>query len=167
MAYGHGDKSLLRRAIAIGQEMLTTGKHDSLVYLREQWCRATNTLVQAVWQPEPLVQREPAVLEALLLAEQKAFIGLNKAYVEKARLAVASAVAANANRYLERLVGKAMHCASRVPAQEAKASNRKSGQPKREPRVWFNVNQALATAEVFSTAGPHPAPEGPALRPPP
>ena len=86
MAYVHGDKSLLRRAIAIGQEMLTTGKHDSLVYLREQWCRATNTLVQAVWQPEPLVQREPAVLEALLLAEQKAFIGLNKAYVEKARL---------------------------------------------------------------------------------
>ncbi len=95
MAYGKGDKNVFRRSIPSGKTMLdpgmlTAGKMGDLLIIRRKFLAAANSFVDAAFLPEPLAStRNGEDVHAVLTALQKNMdIGFNKAYVEKARLAL-------------------------------------------------------------------------------
>jgi hypothetical protein len=117
MAYGNS-KNLQRRAIPTGKTPLDSidipsGKLTDLNILRERYLDAANAFVDAVFTGEPLAGTlSNEDIYDRLLAKQKELTGLNKAYVEKARLAVPIAIRQVEERYLNRLYGRLLHCAS-------------------------------------------------------
>jgi len=118
MAYGKGQQNLQRRAIPTGktslvEDVLPSGKLSDLLLLREGYLSAANTFVDAVFSVEPLAGvLASEEMNRILLAKQKAITGLNKAYVEKARLSVPNAISQVEEKYLNRLVGRLRHCAT-------------------------------------------------------
>jgi len=121
MAYGKGQKNVLRRSIPCGQTMLHSallpaGKRNDVLIIRAKFLSAANRFVDAVFNPEPLNNDRSGddIHSALTSLQKKMESGFNKAYTEKARLAVPSAIAQDEERYLNRLCGRLRHCATRT-----------------------------------------------------
>ena len=119
MAYGNGDKKLLRKALPAGSASLdtaslTAGKLGDLALLRERYLSVANDFVDAVFTKEPLKGTMSAgVMESVLTAKQKQVAGLNKAYAEKARLSIPSIIGTVEKIYLRRIFGKLARLARR------------------------------------------------------
>ncbi len=125
MAYGKGDKNVFRRSIPSGKTtldpgMLTAGKMGDLLVIRRKFLAAANSFVDAAFLPEPLAStRNGEDLHAVLTALQKNMeIGFNKAYVEKARLAVPPAIAQVEQKYFKRLYGRLLNCAAKTDEED-------------------------------------------------
>jgi hypothetical protein len=119
VAYGKGKQNVQRRSLPGGKTMLVSGivpsgKRAQLLALRDNYIAAANAFVDAVFLEEPLaVARNNEDIHKTLSGLQKAMAkGFNKAYVEKARLAVPSAIAQVEEKYLKRLYGRLLHCAA-------------------------------------------------------
>ena len=116
MAYGNS-KNLQRRAVpagktALGATDLPSGKLDDLKY-REGYLAAANSFVDVVFTGEPLTGTlSNNDMHDILLAKQQEISGLNKAYVEKARLSVPNAIRQVEKIYLNRPYGRLLYCAS-------------------------------------------------------
>jgi hypothetical protein len=138
MAYGNGDKKLLHKALPAGSasldaSWLSTGKLGDLALLREGYLSAANAFVDAIFTEEPLHGTMPAeAMEKMLVAKQKQIVGLNKAYVEKARLSIPSLIGKIEKIYLCRIFGRLAHCASPIPATAGGNTTRK----------YFNIPEA-------------------------
>jgi len=117
MAYGNS-KNLQRRAIPTGKRALDatdlpSGKLADLKILRERYLAAANSFVGVVFTEEPLTGTlSQNDMHDILLVKHKEISGLNKAYVEKARLSVPNAIRQVEDRYLNSLYGRLLHCAS-------------------------------------------------------
>ncbi len=125
MAYGKGDKNVFRRSIPSGKTtldtgMLTAGKMGDLLVIRRKFLAAANSFVDAAFLPEPLAStRNGEDIHAVLTALQKNMeIGFNKAYVEKARLAVPPAIAQVEQKYFKRLYGRLLNCAAKTEEKD-------------------------------------------------
>ncbi len=94
MAYGNGNKDLLHKAIPIGVGDLTSTKLSDLRLLREKYIEATRAMTDLVFVAEPLAE----AIDKKLCAFQKGYTGFNKAYLEKARIAVTGAIAVKHSR---------------------------------------------------------------------
>lgn len=115
MAYGHGNSDSEKRMVSLGVGQLTDAKFHALAQLRDQYLAAANAMMAAVFVSEPLAGvPDKKMLDQALLAIQKTRQGLNKAYVEKARMAVKDHAHEVHGRYLKRLVGKLCHCADEI-----------------------------------------------------
>jgi Putative transposase DNA-binding domain len=125
MAYGKGQKNMLRRSIPCGKTMLSSallpaGKLNDVLIIRAKFLSAANRFVDAVFNPEPLNNDRSGddIHSALTSLQKKMEAGFNKAYTEKARLAVPSAIVQVEQRYLKRLCGRLMHCATRTSDED-------------------------------------------------
>ena len=131
MAYGNGDKKLLRKALPVGNASLDmaslpTGKLGDLALLRQRYLSVANDFVDVVFTKEPLKGTMSAgVMESVLVAKQKQVVGLNKAYAEKARLSMPSIIGTVEKIYLGRIFGRLAHCASPIPAATGGKAARK------------------------------------------
>lgn len=121
MAYGKGPQNVLRRSIPSGKTMLTpdivsAGKRDQLLVLRDKYIAAANAFVDAVFLPDPLAvaRTNEDIHKTLTMLQKSMDKGFNKAYAEKARLAVPSAIAQVEERYFNRLCGRILHCATKT-----------------------------------------------------
>ena len=139
MAYGNGDKKLLRKALPAGSASLDTtslpaGKLGDLALLRQRYLSVANDFVDAVFTKEPLKGTMSAkVMESVLVAKQKQVTCLNKAYAEKARLSIPSIIGTVEKVYLGRIFGRLAHCASPIPATAGAKSGRK----------YFNIPEEI------------------------
>ena len=114
MAYGNGDNNKLRKAVPLGVGELTALKTSALMLLRQRYIEVANAMAKDVFVEEPLCGTPGKVeLDRKLCSIQKTCTGLNKAYVEKARIAVADHLREIWKRYLNQLVGRLAHCAER------------------------------------------------------
>ena len=94
---------------------------------------SNNAFVDTVFTDEPLHGTMSAeAMENILVAKQKRVVGLNKAYVEKARLSIPSIIGKIEKIYLGRIFGRLAHCASLIPATAGGNSTRK----------YFNIPKA-------------------------
>jgi len=115
MAYGNGNKESEKRMVSLGVGELTDTKFHALIQLRDAYLDTANTMMDQVFVREPLAGiPDKKALDTALLAIQKSMKGLNKAYVEKARMAVSDHARESHSRYLRRLVGKLRHCAEEI-----------------------------------------------------
>ena len=119
MAYGKGPQNVLRRSLPSGKTMLApdvvpVGKISQVLVIRDKYIAAANAFVDAVFQAEPLASaRTGEDIHRVLTNLQKTMEkGFNKAYVEKARLAVPAAIGQVEQRYFNRLFGRLLHCAT-------------------------------------------------------
>ncbi len=99
MAYGKGLKNVLRRLIPAGktmlnQDILPAGKLHNVLVIRKKFLVATSAFVDAVFLPEPLISTRTSreILSILTTVQKTMEKGFNKAYVEKARLAIPAAI---------------------------------------------------------------------------
>jgi hypothetical protein len=112
MAYGNGDKTLLRKALPVGSANIDTislpaGKLSDLSLLRQRYMSVANDFVDAVFTKEPLKGTMAAkIMESVLIDKQKQVVGLNKAYAEKARLSIPSIIHNVEKIYLGRIFGR-------------------------------------------------------------
>ena len=155
MAYGNGVQNLLRKALPVGSTTvdaacLTTGKLECLALLRERYLATANALVGAVFTDEPLNGTlSGEEMEVILTAKQRQISGLNKAYVEKARLSIPSIISRIEKIYLGRIFGRLAHCACLIPVV--------AGKENFLTRKYFNVPEeiqdkvSLATLEKIET----------------
>ncbi len=126
MAYGNGNKDLLHKAISIGVGDLTSAKLSDLRLLREKYVEAARTMTDLVFVAEPLAEAiDKATIDKKLCAFQKGYTGFNKAYLEKARIAVAGAINESRKRYFNGLIGRLVHCSEAIPARDRKEDSRK------------------------------------------
>ena len=81
---------------------------NDVLIIRAKFLSAANRFVDAVFNPEPLNNDRSGddIHSALTSLQKKMESGFNKAYTEKARLAVPSAIAQDEERYLNRLCGR-------------------------------------------------------------
>ena len=106
MAYGHTRQGLLRRAIPLAVAPLTTRKVEALQQLRERFIMCANLFVEGAVAGigDPLFNpASPRSLDALMTPKQREITGLNKAYVEKARLAAKEKLLTRQQKYFEQL----------------------------------------------------------------
>ena len=123
MSYGHGNSNLLMRTLPIGTGQLTDTKLSALKLLRDRSIEVSNEMVRAVFVEEPLQGiPDEKELDKILLGVQKEVKGLNKAYVEKARLSVKASVSECHHRYFKQLVGRLEQCSQKI---ETPTSQRK------------------------------------------
>lgn len=119
MAYGNGNKALLHKAIPIGVGDLTSTKLSDLRLLREKYIEAARAMVELAFVAEPLAEDiDKAYIGKRLCAFQKKYTGFNKAYLEKARIALASAINESRKRYFNGLIGRLAHCSEVIPARD-------------------------------------------------
>src|SRR5271169_832560 len=125
MAYGKGLQNVQRRSLPTGKTMLNqnvlpAGKLHDVLVVREKFLAAANAFVDTVFLPDPLKNtRTNEEIVSILAAAQKAMgKGFNKAYVEKARLAVPAAIAQIEGKYFNRLYGRLLHCATRTDEKD-------------------------------------------------
>jgi len=111
MAYGRGDKKTLKRAVSLGTGHLTDSKLSALSEVRRHYIEAANQMLEVVFPVEPLVCNAEWFehTEKTLLKEQKTYEGLNKGYVEKARIEVKKILEQCIVRYGSQLVGRLAH----------------------------------------------------------
>jgi hypothetical protein len=115
MAYGNGDKKKLHKACPLGVGDLTTSKMSALMLLRDRYIAAANEMARAVFVDEPLCAiPEKDDISRELCCIQKSSSGLNKAYFEKARIAVAEHLVEIGKRYFNQLVGRLAHCGEKI-----------------------------------------------------
>lgn len=125
MAYGKGLQNVQRRSLPAGKTMLNqnvlpAGKLHDVLIIREKFLAAANAFVDTLFLPDPLKNtRTNEEIVSILTAAQKAMgKGFNKAYVEKARLAVPAAIAQIEGKYFNRLYGRLLHCATKTDEKD-------------------------------------------------
>lgn len=125
MAFGHGPSSKTHdfRAIPVVMGEGTAVKQAGLALLFTR-CQAALTHFGALaFEPEPLNgTQSQKLLTAKLLKAQKAYTGLNKAYLERCRTTVLAAVGEQNKRYFRQLVGRLHHCLDEIPEASRKAN---------------------------------------------
>jgi hypothetical protein len=118
MAYGKAQKNMLRRAIPTGTtrldaSVLPVGKLGDLRILRRKYLATAGFFIDAIFSPEPLAGKKTGdEINTILIAKQKEVKDFNKAYAEKVRLAIPSAIDQVEKKYLNRLYGRLLHCAA-------------------------------------------------------
>src|SRR5271169_1530879 len=125
MAYGKGQKNVMRRSIPTGMttldlSVLPVGKLHDVLIIRRKYLAAANAFVDAVFNPDPLAgARTSEEVHAILTAVQKTMErDFNKAYVEKARLSIPTAIAQVERKYLNRLFGRLRNCATKTDEKD-------------------------------------------------
>lgn len=118
MAYGHQNNNTLKRVVSLGVGQLTDQKEGALALLRQRFLELANEQLAAFFIPEPLRLQDDwkKLLEADLLAFQRAVTGLNKAYAEKVRLQVTTILHQQVHLHFRQLVGRLAHCDQLIQA---------------------------------------------------
>ncbi len=152
MAYGKGDKNKLHKAIPVGVGDLTSVKLTDLTLLRSLYLSTANQMATAVFLEEPLAEQPvPNGLSQTLQAIQRDVQDFNKAYAEKARLTVESAVPATVKRYHRQLIGRLAHCSEKIQYSDPqKISTKTAAQP---ARLYYYVPediQAVVTVDELT-----------------
>lgn len=121
MAYGKGEKDKQRRSIHSGTTALQftdlpIGKLKDLVEIRNEYLAVANAFVDAVFITEPLLKTRTSadILDILTDYQKYKVKGFNKAFVEKARLAIPSAIDQVQTKYLHRLFGRLLNCSKKT-----------------------------------------------------
>ncbi|WP_155836751.1 hypothetical protein [Paraburkholderia mimosarum] len=137
------------RAIALGVGALTISKQAVVNELRVK-CRDTiQAMAAAVHAPYPLIEVPTGnSIDRLLLGVQKAVRGLNKAYAERCRLIVKTAVVEHNKRYFGRLCGRLRHVADEIPEADRKADA--EGRVRRYWHVPVELQDAVTAEELLA-----------------
>jgi hypothetical protein len=115
----------MRRSIPTGMttldvSVLPVGKLRDVLIIRKKFLAAANAFVDAVFNPDPLTSvRTSKEVHSILTAVQKTMgRDFNKAYVEKARLSIPTAIAQVERKYLNRLFGRLRNCATKTDEKD-------------------------------------------------
>lgn len=123
MSYGNGKSSTTHdfRALPLAVGALGEAKLKGVALLRERCLGALRSMGEAAHCAEPLLATATSEeLTTRLLANQKAVVGLNKAYAERCRIAVTAAVLEQNRQYFRQLVGRLRHAASEIAEEDRK-----------------------------------------------
>jgi hypothetical protein len=149
MSYGHGPSSQTHafRALPLGVGECTYQKAQGLLELRRAYLACLTRLAEVAFNPDPLLSISGSrQVSKRLGKEQTRYQGLNKAYVEKAKIQVLSAVGEQDRRYVSQILGRLRHAAMEIPEADRKQME---GQSRRFYYVPEGVQERISAGELL------------------